>query len=310
MHSHIRFVLATPLILLTAGCANISGAPRSVIPAGQLQQLIESSYSVDTTLTQFYSNERNARGGQSRQDYRDRVAGMYMAAADANYQSFRSALGSSSRGSSVGFDTVSLLLTGLAASSSGNRAQDLATAATALTGFRTSFDRNLLFDRTIPAIIASMDAERARARASIVERLRADATAYPLPQFFADLQTYELSATLERAISRVNETANEDRAAAQERLGRALRACDIMDDGDAAMASLADQFELQEAGRDNMEIAARVLDVPYTAETADDDLYEQIGIRLETGFCSRGARAEIVRTIDARIAETRNSGDE
>lgn len=300
MHSHIRFVLATPLILLTAGCANVSGAPRSVIPAGQLQQLVTSAdYDVEATLVNFYSVDPDDRDQLSRQDYRDMVAGLYLAAADANYQRFRSALGSSSRGSSVGFDTVSLLLTGLAASSSGNRAQDLATAATALTGFRTSFDRNLLFDRTIPAIIASMDAERARTRASIVERLRLDATAYPLPQFFADIQAYELSATLEQAIGRVNETANNDRDDANRTLDRALVACDLEENIAPQIAALRNAVRVGDATqqRTNLNAAAGALDVAVADSDSNDVIWVNIAHQVESGYCTSGGRATAIARV-------------
>ena len=296
-------LIASTALLLT-GCANITGAPRSVIPADQLQQLVTSDdYNVEVALYSFYSVDADDRGGLSKQDYRDMIAGLYLAAADANYQRFRSALGSSARSSAVGFDTLSLLLTGLAASSTGTRAEDLATAATVTTGLRTSIDRNLLFDRTIPAIIASMDAERARARAEMVERLRLDATAYPLPQFFADLQTYELSATLERAISRVNETANEDRTDAADELRNVMAGCDVDED----IADELNAFRGMLLVRDGVEARANVarisqeLGLDFPATTTPLDGWRAIYAQLNTTQCRRGQRAATIARLAAMI---------
>jgi hypothetical protein len=253
-------------------------------------------------MRNFYSADDAFRDGLSRQDYRDYVAGLYMAAADANYAEFRNVLSSGQRNSAMGFDLASLLLTGGASVAGPSTAQNLSTAATIMTGTRASVDRNLFFDRTIPAIIAAMDAERARARVDLIQRLRLNATEYPLTMFFADLHVFELAASLDRAVATVVRTSSQDRDEANEALDQALRACLLDDGGDDAMTELADAFGDEDFNRANIEIAAGVLGVTFTAETSDDALLDTIGERLETNYCRAGARAEVIGTITERIA--------
>jgi hypothetical protein len=290
-------LLIFAVVPITA-CATFDGAPRPVVTHSQMASAI-SLISPNQALRNFHGDEDD-RTGMSRRDYRDYIAGIYLMAADAEYRQYRTALAAGERNSAVGFDLASLLLTSGASVANPGTARNLATAATAMTGVRTSFDRNLFFNRTIPAIITAMDAERTRARAQIAERLRQDDRAYPLVQFFSDLQGYELAATMERAIGVVSEQANEDLAAANVRLSRALRACVIDDDGDAAMERLEPYFTSADA-RANLETAADELGITVPEGMSDVDLENAIGERLETQNCEAGSRATAVNAIIERI---------
>lgn len=192
--------LAIGLLLPLAACASFDGHPRPVIAPTN----VSSQYHVEEALTEFYSRPP----GQARTDYRDMIIGIYMNASEARYQEFRRLLSREIKGSNFGLGLGALgLSTG--ASIAGERAANILSAgAAALTGAKTGLAKEVYFEKTLPALIAGMEAARTRVRTNILTRMQKPADVYTLPQAFMDLNNYETAASLDSAIEMVTADAS------------------------------------------------------------------------------------------------------
>lgn len=175
-------------------------------------------------------NNQKWREGLSRQDYRNMVVRVYMAAMDARYREFRTSLLNDQRQVGFGLDVAVLGATGVASIAKESVAKKLAAFAALLAGTRGLVDKDLYYDKAVPALVAAMDAERLRASADIERNLQKSASDYPLQVAFGQLMWYEVSASLDTAISRITTEATQDRAEAQQERNAVTTACHA-DDG-------------------------------------------------------------------------------
>ena len=149
---------------------------------------------------------------------------------DARYLEFRAAISKEQKGGNFALDTAILGASALGAVVKG-AANEFSAAAAALTGTRSSLNREVYFERTLPAIIKTMEASRIRVRAQIVQYLRADDIAtYPLEQAFADITLYQLSTTIGGAIQEVTEAAGKAADAEIMKVENAIESCGPTDE--------------------------------------------------------------------------------
>src|SRR4029453_7929866 len=89
----VRILLvAIPL----AGCASIEGSQRPVLGVEQTSALVQQN-DLGMALYKFGRADDAARGGLTKQAYRDMIVGIYMTAIDARYAEFRTNLSSESK---------------------------------------------------------------------------------------------------------------------------------------------------------------------------------------------------------------------
>ncbi len=214
--------------LMLDGCAALGGAPAPIIPVKDSVGLV-SAYKLDEAIKAFRAADDASRGDMTPQEYRDMVVAVYLAAIDARYLEFRRAVSSQGRGGALGADLAVLGLTTGATVING-AATELSAAAAAVAGGKAVVDKNVYFDKALPALLAAMDAERAKARTQIVLNLRKDANAYPLETAFGDIAAYESAASLDRAVDVITTNASEQRATERQRYENAVSACDGEED--------------------------------------------------------------------------------
>lgn len=207
---------------LLAGCASLDGAD-PIIPVNQSVR-IAASYSIDDAITNFRSTDATKRNNMTPLRYRDLVIAVYLNAIDARYFEFRHRLSGEGRGGTIGADIGIIGLT-TAASLIEKSATDLSAVAAAVAGSKGSVDKNLYFDRTLPAILASMDAERAKVRTQIVSNMKLNEIEYPLEVAFGNLAAYELSASIDRAIDSITADASAARKIETIALDKVVKTC-------------------------------------------------------------------------------------
>lgn len=190
----------TPMMMSLGACASFQAHPEPVLNTTAL--VASANFNIPGTLIAFGAPEGNdqPRAGLSRKEYRNMVVGTLMMAADSRYLQFRRRLASESRGSSLLLDIGILGLSGGASLASEATANALAAGAAGLTGTRAAVSRDVYFDRTIPAMIGIMDAERTRLRTAIMVNLLKPADDYPLAIALSDVAAYENAASLDGAI--------------------------------------------------------------------------------------------------------------
>jgi hypothetical protein len=124
-------------------------------------------------------------------------------------------------------------------------------------GVRLAIDKNAYFEKTMSALIASMNAQRKEILTRIIRGTGMDLNGYPFEQAYADINDYYLAGTLQGALSSIQTEAGNKEAkasselqvemrkrdkgfvsqAAQERVDKLLGELDKLDD--AAVFSLA-----------------------------------------------------------------------
>ena len=194
-------------VLLVQGCSSFQGAPNWDPAAVKSSDALFDEY-VDKFFRLNLPDERVS--------VRNEYMTKRIAQIDRGYIDYKQQLYSQRVGSAVGIDVATMTLAGAAAAVSDVGTKTGAAAIAALlTGTKTSIDKNVYFDRTLPALLSQMDALRAEARAHLNAGALLPADRYSLSQADADLSDYRQAGTVPRAISAVTNQAGQAQAAAE-----------------------------------------------------------------------------------------------
>lgn len=210
----IAFV-ALPL----AACASFSGMPDPVLDV-RTATAIPANLQPAQAVAAFWNETDEGR----RKALRNRVIAVYMAAMDARYAEFRRALAKEVRGGNLGLDVATLGVGGLGSLAKGS-ANELAALSAFLTGSRTSINKEIYFEQTLPALVATMDANRIKARGTILSHLQDSAQAYPIELAYADLANYELAASIDGAVQQLTSEAAKNLADEERRYAAVTASC-------------------------------------------------------------------------------------
>lgn len=199
-----------------AACDSFRGAQQPIEPpATTVAAATQPKYSADSAISAFYSSNPTDRDGLSPRDFRDKVVSLRLMAIEARYQAFVQELRSARAGVGLGADIATLVLGGLGTIIADTTAKTVLAAGTAtVAGSRVSFDKNLFYDQTLPAIVAQMDAERAKQMLIIRTGLTNPPSSYSLPDAFMDLAQLERLGSIEMAIQKITGSATTDAAKA------------------------------------------------------------------------------------------------
>ncbi len=216
----LRFIIVLVLAgtSMITGCASINGYPsRSTNTKNDLAAL--ARYNDSQVIDNYNAADNSKRNGKSPQQYRNEVVNGRIAAIDIQYNLFEKALYKQEVGASILADWVVLGLGGATAVVGGASAKAaLGAAVTGVTGAKVSIDKNAYFNKTIPALIAQMQAARKEVLIRIWTGLTKDVSAYPLTQALVDVEDYYNAGTLPNAITGITASASAEVKKADEQL--------------------------------------------------------------------------------------------
>ncbi|MFM2410932.1 MAG: hypothetical protein RL481_1760 [Pseudomonadota bacterium] len=265
-----------------SGCATLRGS-QDAVPELQPVGLVP----IRDALFNNHKPNDSDRAGMSRLSYREYVLSSYIAGIEQRYKAFVDQLQAGDRGSALGLDLLQLGIAGTTALAGASSAQDLATIGAIAAGTRSSIDKRLYFDRTLPAVIASMNAERATILADIEQKRSLPTTNYSLDSAVSDLNRLQNAGRLDVAIARMTETAQADKAAAEARLEGITAACDDIPVG---TGQLTKEFrELVEGSATVAAKAAEELQVPNNKS--------QLLSAFATKLCGNEMKREFIDSI-------------
>jgi hypothetical protein len=182
-----------------AGCAGIRGVQQQVT----LDDLTRGVCPTPEELTAFSSSDATARGGLTSGAYRDKIIGQCIIAADRKFADFTGDLRTESTSVKLGVDLATLTLAGLGAV--GNGAKDMAAATTGLIGAGAAVDKDVYFDKTLPALVSAMNVSRNEILAKIQKAQHDDPTgaAYSMANAAHDIWDYQNASNLDNAIKQL-----------------------------------------------------------------------------------------------------------
>ena len=209
-----RFIFVVLALALSA-CASVE--QYSADPENTQVSLQKYQSYFDPALIDQY--ERTAPASQ--RALRNSIVLNRMLAYDLTYSAFKRSLSSNANTVKAGGDLVLLILTGLTATT-GNAATKAAfgAAAAGILGAQTAISKDLYFERTLPALLSQMDANRARAKTAIIFGLQQDVDKYPIEVALLDLNTLKDMGSVTAGISEITQQSSAANAAAQNDLQR------------------------------------------------------------------------------------------
>jgi hypothetical protein len=171
----------------------------------------------------------NASDLESKKLIRNEIVDERILEADSQFNDFELALWQEGIGSGIGTDWVQLAISAATATAGGESLKSiLGAVSTGLTGAKASFDKNAFFDKTLPAILAQIVAEREKIRASIERSKQLPVADYTLFAALSDIRNFIRAGTIPGGIQTTAEEAGAKAATADEeikdiRTGRFLK---------------------------------------------------------------------------------------
>lgn len=303
MTSRILLVAFAFSVLLLPGCTGVRSAQHPVVSTDDILSTLKP-YSWPEAIAAFHSDDARDRRGLTQRQYRDMVVTLYMNAIDAQYADFRNSADSESRASAIGFDLALLALTGVASIAEADEVGPLAAAIAAFTGARSSFDKNLFFNQSLPAMFAAMEEERAKRRVALVQAMQRDVQSYPLQLAQGDIAALQRAGSFALAISQVTKQAVANKNEAEARLDKAISGCDVVADVQAATRELrailvATRDSDPAIATNKRDLLASQFNLPDGM--TESELRDQIGSKLNSDFCKTADRAAKVADVKSQL---------
>jgi hypothetical protein len=198
-------VLAAALAL--AGCESLQGAPMPIDPATPPKDACPTRDMLTT-----YAATPLTQTAPSRREQRDADIGACVSLIDGQYYAFVKQLHVQNVSTTLTLDLVSLGLTNAATLASKTTANALSAGASGVTGAGLALNKDVFYQKTLPAIIAQMDADRALVYKNIRLSEQSDETTYTLADAQHDLRDYEAAGTIDEAISAISASATQSTA--------------------------------------------------------------------------------------------------
>lgn len=277
---------------LLGACATIEGAPRRVIDDQRSMALVDA-HPMDKAVQRFHAIDNADRLGMSQQQYRDMVVAIYINAIDARYHDFRSRVSGERRELDSGIDIAVLTLTNAITAAATHHARDLAAIASTFGGAGSALNRDLFFDRALPALLSAMDTGRLRVLARIQQNLALPPLQYPLATAFADLNAYEMAGSLDRALEEVSAQVAQARQEAQVAYDNAVHVCTGTEDRSENLGKIIDWVVADTTAISSVQRLGSLMNVSVTDPTSREQWVTAIGTKLRADYCTNQALADL-----------------
>ena len=192
-----RCASLTLLLVAVTGCAGIDSAPPRIGTEANALQVADAYF--DRILRRYL-----AASPQKQKEIRNGFIENRTALVDQGYAGFRQTLYTQRVGMNVGVDLATLGLNAVGAVTGSAPAKTgLHALSGGLIGSKASIDKNVFFDRTMPALLAQMEAQRSAVRLRLLAGMMVGPDRYPLMQARADLEDYYVAGTMVGAIGNI-----------------------------------------------------------------------------------------------------------
>ena len=203
------FILLLITVLLS-GCAAVQGYPES--PSAEPLSLLDKNF--DLMIDEYFT-----LSGAEQRSFRDKQIVKRLAVIVVNFNTFEKALYQQTIRTNIGVQWLILALGGATIAVSSTDTKDiLAATSVGILGAKAAFDKDALFDNTMPALLAQMRALRKEVQLKILQGQQKDTDRYSLTQAFRDLDEYYRAGTIPGAIVGVTKGSTDALAKADENL--------------------------------------------------------------------------------------------
>jgi hypothetical protein len=208
----LKEVVALIGVPLLFACAPIEGFPKDP----------ENTDATLTALQPYFDGTREkdylaTSDDSARTQIRNEIIFRRLRGYDIEFANFQRQLYGQGNEITVGSDLIGLVLGGLTATT-GNATTKaaLGAASTGIIGANAAINKDLYYQKTIPALLTQMEANRLKAKLPIVQGMTQPDSKYPLMQAYIDLDAYKDAGSIPAAISSVTQSAANDKQVAQD----------------------------------------------------------------------------------------------
>ena len=266
-------IVAVVAITMLAGCSTLSGGPQPLpnrpeaLPPTAAATCLTgaTNQSVQAVLAEFECTPISwmSTNTQALKLQRNNVVALRVYLIKKKYNAWERKLRNETSEGNFGTTLALLGLSGLASVvKQGPTSRGLSTAGTIITGAKQGFDRDILFDRTVPILMTQMRASRAKVEEMILKRLNSSYEEWPIGLALADLEALDHAGTVNSALIAVAENVAIAKQVNEDRAEQAIKVVAY----DASLTSIALQDYLDAAGGSD-ETAQTRIDNLLTAAT-------------------------------------------
>jgi hypothetical protein len=229
----VKLAIAGVLALSGAGCASLDGYPNDPQPGTALKELRARYFSsaVDDCYGAIAAGQSGTCAGftGTKEAVRDSIVLNRMHVYDMEFSLFVRELSAGNNSVTLGSDLTAFTLNGLAATTGDAPTKAaLAAASAGVLSAKGAVNTDIFYQKTIPALIAEMEADRAKAEAGIYAGLRQSDASYPLARAVLDLDMLGRAGSINGAVASITQKADKAKDTQQDRIA-AYRTGDISD---------------------------------------------------------------------------------
>lgn len=264
-----RSVLVTlylsAFIISLSGCSHLPNAPRTSSSA------IEDA----TELQSYMLSSANAPALQIAYDKsrRDTFIDNKVILINLRFSEFVTTLAANKKSLDAGHDILSLGLSVAGTLVGGVQSKEnLAAAASLVSGSKIAIDKHFYFEQTIPVLITSMENKRKEVLIRILQGRQNSYESYPMAQAQTDLAEYEAAGSLTGALRGLATQASARQTELDAQLSSLIPATkaqiDAARDASAAVAAIIQRNDLAEINRALRSVGAEKYDYSAVADAA------------------------------------------
>lgn len=208
-------ILSACLIsIILSGCASFTGYPSDSHDT-EAELAVLNTYGGAAALDGYFRAVDPLR----KRFFRDNYVNARIAQIDIDFERFKMQLNSEKNVETLTTESALLVLTGLTATTGGATTKAaLGAAAAGVTGVSAHINKDLYYEKTVPALLSMFSACHATKLAVIEEGLRQPDENYPLPRALIDIDEYRDCGSIPTAISGLTARASSAKIMAHEYL--------------------------------------------------------------------------------------------
>jgi hypothetical protein len=209
-----RLLLVIGFAGMVASCSAIQGYPPDPENTSAVLASLQPYFQPSQADTYIKETDPTRR-----QQLRDLIVLNQVRAYDIEFNNYEKSLYLSGNGISTGSDLVLLVLNGLGATLGGAATKAaLAAASTGIVGAQTAITKDLYYQKTLPALLAQMEANRSAVELRIFTGLNQEDAKYSLLQAYLDLQALKQAGGIPPAITSIAQQAADANDASQAKI--------------------------------------------------------------------------------------------
>lgn len=203
--THRIAVLSTSIMCVVwlAGCSTLQGYQRRP-DTKALRSARRDTFFGPTSESDYKAAQNEA----DRKRLRDALVYGKMLVIEDDFQDLERALNGTGNSLSSGSDLIILALNGLGATTGGTATKSALSAASAgIVGAQGAVSKDLYYQRTLPALLAQMEANHEKIRAEIIGNLKQSDADYPLSAAELDLIRLAKAGSVPSSVSEITQQA-------------------------------------------------------------------------------------------------------